>query len=275
MATIRKNNAFLNACVALIVGNVVLLGAAFSEMAIAVEVNSDPATSCEVLHWNRKESAFPYLSVAKPGKYCIDKDYRLSCSEWMGSCGGSGFLEILANDVEVDLQGHTLSRSGRPIEIFGRGRNITIKNGVIENGYLHITTPGSSGFAVGDNFTRIENIRIETGCIHISAANTTIRNSDIAASKNCSTPLTIVGRHPTVEKNRLTTIAGVADAARYGIDLSEGEGAVVRDNTVLNDGPRKNTGGVVLRDSDGAQMEDNRVDNFEQEFVRASVSNGQ
>ncbi|PFH09429.1 hypothetical protein BCF11_1825 [Collimonas sp. PA-H2] len=271
----RRTNTFLNKFIALIACNVVLLGYMFSKPTHAAELINSPVTSCEVLHWNRKEFSRPLLYVDKPGKYCIDQDYRFSCSEWMGSCGSSPFLQIIASDVEVDMRGHTFSRSGRPLEIFGRGRNIFIKNGEIKNGYININAPRSSGFFVGDNFTHIENVRVETGCIHIFAANAIVRNNDVVASKDCTTPLTIVGPHPTIEKNRLTTVAGAFDAARYGIDLSEGEGAVVRGNTILNYGPRENTGAVVLRDGDGVQMENNHVDNFEQAVMRTGTSTGQ
>jgi putative cofactor-binding repeat protein len=272
----------------LIAGNVALLGCTFSESACAADAISNPVTSCEVLHWDRKGSAFPYLSVVKPGKYCIDQDYRFSCSEWLGSCGSSAFLEIFANDVEVDLQGHTLSLSGSSIEIFGRGRNIVIKNGVIKKGKIAIQSlhaPSSDNINRGggytadrfdaDNFTRVENMRIETGSIAISAANAVVRNNDVALNAGFLAPVVIRGPHPVVENNRLTRSTQPSKFSSYGIYLRDVEHAVVRGNTIRNYGTSGNTAAVALRDSQSVHMENNRIDNFERPLEQIDATDGQ
>ena len=286
MAIIHKRRGTIK-CIALL-GIVGLLGSYNCAAAEAVRTRGSPAVSnseCEVLHWDRTHYAHVYLPIRSSGKYCIDQDYRPSCSEWMGSCGSSAFLDIKANDVEIDLRGHTLSRSGRALEVFGQGKNISIKNGVIKNGSIHIRTPEVPSYYVingtppwvdpdfeVNSFTRIENVRIVDGNIEVAGANVVVRNNEVSLGAGYLAPISIYGPYPIIEDNRLTRATEPSKFPSFGIYLRAGNGAVVRGNTIENNGTRENATAIGLRDSKGVRVENNGAENFDKFIERIGMS---
>jgi polygalacturonase len=202
----------------------------------------------------------------------------------MESCGGGWFIEIRSSNVDLDLLGHTLTGSGRNLTIWAKGSNIVIRNGVIKNGSIHIQSPDAPTDVINgnspwvepdfreDNFARIEKIRIEEGGISIAGANAVVRNNDVTLGAGFLAPVTIYGPHPIVENNRLIRDTEPSKLPSYGIYLRKGDDAVVRNNTILNNGTRENTAAIGLRNSVNAHIENNRIDNFEQPIDRIGKS---
>jgi polygalacturonase len=240
--------------------------------------------NCAVIQWDRTAFAHPYLPIDRPGKYCIDQDYHLRCINGAGSCGGGSLIEIMANDVDLDLKGHTLSRKGRAFAIIGRGRNITVKNGIIQNGSILINTPDSpTGPINGDEpmreftldesgFIRVENMRIESGEISVSGANVRIRHSEVVLGSGYLAPISVYGPGAVIEHNRLKRITSPSRFHDYGIYLRNGRGGLIRDNVIENEGAQENTFAFGLRNSQGVMIENNRLRNFSKIIERLGQS---
>jgi hypothetical protein len=213
------------------VGLLLFYGAYFPiQGADAAEQGKDKRASasinnCKLIQWDRTSFAHPYLPIDESGKYCINQDYRLSCINGAGNCGSSPLIEIIADNVDLDLQGHTLSRAGRPLEIFGRGFNISIRNGFIRNGSIRIRTPDTPNETINgdepmeepvlkeDGSIRVENIHIESGGIFVSGANALIRNNEITSKADDLAPICVYGPHSVIENNMLRRITNVSKEA--------------------------------------------------------------
>jgi hypothetical protein len=245
------------------------------------------ANNCKLIQWNRISFAHPYLPIDEPGKYCINQDYRLSCINGAGDCGSSPLIEIIADNVDLDLQGHTLSRAGRPLEIFGRGFNISIKNGFIRNGSIRIRTPDTPNETINgdepmeepvlkeDRSILVENIHIESGGIFVSAANALIRNNEITSEADDLAPICVYGPHSVIENNMLRRITNVSKFHSYGIYLRNSSGSIIRENIITNKGTRVNTFTFGLRNSRGVTIKDNKIHNFSTTVERLGQSDEQ
>lgn len=88
---------------------------------------------------NAKDSAYSKFDIRKPGHYCLSEDLHARF-EYADHRAEGSMIDINANDVVLDLQGHTLGRgrlyknSGGAGIFIGRGNtNIRIMNGILQD----------------------------------------------------------------------------------------------------------------------------------------------
>lgn len=104
--------------------------------AVEADNSSDNATaagSCEVLKWDPKGTVQPSMKISRPGRYCLDQDYKVSCSVFEHGCSGD-LITIRADNVDVDMRGHTVTASGTRAfrGVWGSGKNIRIHHGTFK-----------------------------------------------------------------------------------------------------------------------------------------------
>jgi len=116
-----------------------LLGLVLAFGTIAGTARTAIAQSCTTI------SAVPY-TITAPGRYCLNAD--LSTAQTSGAA-----IEVAANDVTVDLQGHTLNNLGAGVSTRTDGvhsrdrRRITVRNGRIVGFFVgvHLDILSDSG----------------------------------------------------------------------------------------------------------------------------------
>jgi hypothetical protein len=122
-------------------------------------------------------SVIPF-SITQPGKYILQSNLTLSA-------GGFAGIAVMADDVEIDLNGYTLigSLETRRITVVGisaSGRsNVVIRNGAITKFFSGIEAQTTEGLLV-DNVTVFANLK--AGIVLRNCKNTTIRNCKIDKS---------------------------------------------------------------------------------------------
>lgn len=242
----------------------------------------DPTTfvGCAVLRWDRRSTTFPKMFVTEPGKYCVDRDYTIDLRGCIHNCGGQ-FIDIRANEVEIDLRGHTLTMIGRSYGgIQAVGSDITIRNGRIKGSGWGVVfdagppaelPPGAyvahaydiayerhlvyTNTIYGKGGARIENMIIETDREPIAAAGTNVAvigNTIRAGFLKDKDPA-----QPGVPRKFIAT----EPAAMISI---YGPNTVVEGNTIEQTnrtGGRISTYSVLLRDAKGAVVRNNRIRN--------------
>lgn len=88
---------------------------------------------CSVLKWNRTATVKPTMRISEPGRYCLDQDYEISCSVFEHGCAGK-LIDIRADNVDVDMRGHTVTATGTRAYggVWGAGKNIRIHHGTFK-----------------------------------------------------------------------------------------------------------------------------------------------
>src|SRR6266850_7666789 len=134
-------------------------------------------------------TSLPFF-ITQPGVYCLK-----------ASLGGLGGISVQADDVTIDLNGHTLEPSSIGVAAYADQRNITVRNGTIRGGSRAIYFAGAGGSG-----HLVERIRAEGGGIFVAGQGGAVRNN---------------------------TVIGTADANLgpvYGIEIAESTGMRVSDN---------------------------------------------
>ena len=247
--------------------------------------------ACTVIRWDKTVSSFPYLSISSPGKYCLDQDYQTTCYPAIGRCSSTDLVVIRANDVVLDLRGHTLAASGRPIRIYGYGNNINIRNGIIKNGSillrgidtpdyisLHNAAPWVEPDFYADNSLSVERIKIESGAIELYGANSLIRENEVLARENALAAISVYGPNSVIEDNgiRIRT-SGSKKRAAYGVFARAAKNLIIRRNDFQNDEAAQNAFSIGLKNSGDVFLEKNSFGDFESnvEEIGESSTKGQ
>jgi len=165
-------------------------------------------------------TSVPY-AVNAPGVYCLKS-----------SLSGIGGIGIAADDVTIDLNGHTLEvSSGIGVAAYGNSKNGTVRNGTIRGGHFAVAMISSgSGHLV-------ERIRAEGSGIHVRGDGGVVRNNVVIGSTSAN-----IGPN-------------------YGINVHEGAGIRVSDNLIVNPGLGYGgeAGGILALGATGATIERNVV----------------
>lgn len=277
--------------------------------AAAKTAPTQPSAACIPV---RMEKSFAKVTIAKPGRYCLQEDLLIPSFPAIDSAPGA-LVNIAASDVVLDLNGHTLSLGwswrGKGVIGISAGRNlrnITIRNGRIE----HFSQGVSIGNQVwliakdaaemarnrdaetfGQSGHVIENVAFEgvDTAVLLQGRNSIVRNNQITGTRHTeaaavrdksvnptgSTPLAgggvsvilVHGPGNRVENNEINQTAENNGFPTAGIYLRDCKDCVVRSNTLRKPNEdNKSTTGIVLHDSAGAKLLDNRFDGLEKEI---------
>lgn len=254
-----------------------------SEWGLGPQSDVERNEKCELVQWDRRTFAHPYLTIRKAGKYCIGRDYHLTCVNGAGECGGGPLIEIVSDDVDLDLAGHTLARKGRPIQISALGFNISIRNGSIRNGNIRIRTPDSPNEPINaytypsvvpspNGVSSVEGINLVDGSIFVSGANVYIGHNEITPGSEDLAGISVYGPSAKITKNRIHRNTTRSDFHSYGIYLRNGSGSEIRENTVENRGVHQNAFSIGLQDSRGVRIVNNQLRNFSGVVERIGLS---
>ncbi|HEU5182442.1 MAG TPA: right-handed parallel beta-helix repeat-containing protein [Candidatus Polarisedimenticolia bacterium] len=188
-------------------------------------------------------------TITQAGTYIVTRDFCFGQFA-VPPCAAIGTgIDINANDVVVDLNGHTLSMLGSNavgvrVTTSAATRGIVIRNGrIVGDG-----SPNSNGIvSSGTNPVRLSiedvTVRLAMGdCISIASAEQVVveRNS----LEGCANALSIIGSRfqgRIVDNN-------VLDAAGHGMDLLGLEGGQVLGNRVKKFAQTSNANGIWLSD---------------------------
>jgi hypothetical protein len=239
--------------------------------------------ACEVLHWDRESYNKPYMSIERPGKYCLDQDYEFACSIFGHSCGGR-MIEISASNVDLDFRGHTLRMSGTRgyTGVRGYGKNIRVHNGRIQGAGLAITlmnrgaSPGNAypvlQVDTDDVFTEtgfvVERMQFDdvVSAVAVAGSGNQIRDNVIDASLEAKAtsgpPFAVLSYGPSarIERNTFRLHDLTPGSNGYAIYLRSADGTVVEGNTVRVDDTPTGTIGVGLGNSRDVSLRRNRID---------------
>jgi hypothetical protein len=239
--------------------------------------------ACEVLHWDRESYNKPYMSIERPGKYCLDQDYEFACSIFGHSCGGR-MIEISASNVDLDFRGHTLRMSGTRgyTGVRGYGKNIRVHNGRIQGAGLAITlmnrgaSPGNAypvlQVDTDDVFTEtgfvVERMQFDdvVSAVAVAGSGNQIRDNVIDASLDAKAtsgpPFAVLSYGPSarIERNTLRLHDLTPASKGYAIYLRSADGTVVEGNTVRVGDTLTGTIGIGLSNSKDVSLQRNRID---------------
>ena len=181
------------------------------------------------------------MEISAPGSYTLQNDI-LNCYPASGPIAA---ITISANDVVLDLNGHTLSGLGtyQGFGVFINGAsNVTVKKGTITNfaqGVLFLTRTDSSGdhnpaHVFISNNKILNNLRGLFGNRTGSLEDLKAENNEISGNSAGAIVLynAVAG---TIQGNVL------CNNGKYGVSLSNSVSMVIRGNTMTN-----NTNGVVF-----------------------------
>ncbi|MFC5475455.1 right-handed parallel beta-helix repeat-containing protein [Paraherbaspirillum soli] len=260
----------------------------------SADAQNDSDSGCAVLRWDKASFNKPYIAIRKPGRYCLDQDYDFSCSPWTHGCGGN-FIDIEADDVDVDLRGHTLSTSGTRgyAGIKGHGKNIRIHHGTMKGVGTGIklaqrstnwqmapvySYPAYPTLPIAQ-FTEtrfvIENVNFIDvySPILLSGAGNVIRNNQIGAildnrfdedgapkfAGEDEPKVSVLNSGPKalIEYNTISQKTDNHGIAAYTLYLRNGDGSIVRNNRIRVDGSTDKTIAVGLSNSRNVLVQDN------------------
>jgi len=242
--------------------------------------------SCEVLR--PSEENLPSFYISKPGRYCLIRSY--SCNKsyigWDESGTCSSMLGVWADDVDVDLMGHTLS--GHNL-VAGRAENVSIRNGVLDGGAVTIGKKGAPGSLPIRAHWILEDISVRGVGAEISSfgIDNIIRNSKFDITIEDSSGIkyfpieyprdaAIVhsGSGFIFENNTLDVNIDSMSGSRpaYGAYLTDASDSSIKGNVIRFRGKTENTCAIGLNKSTDVNYENNVVKNSESPIELSSDS---
>lgn len=201
--------------------------AAFSSVALAEDGGCMPV------------SAIP-TTLSEPGRYCLVGPLSMEHATGIA-------IEIATDDVELDLNGYTLSGTAagfdtEAVGVASKGRrNITVKNGTVEGFSIGVeleATERSGGFQGGHLVEDLRLIEIRAQGIKVDVPGVVVRRNQIINT-------------------------GSPDSNAIGILVqAKGTGARVLDNDVHRSVSSNFDGGGILVTVDDVVIADNRISDF-------------
>jgi hypothetical protein len=251
---------------------------------------------CIPLQWDKSKFNKPYLSIRKSGNYCLTQDYEFACYPWSHGCGGQ-FIDIRADDVDLDLGGHTLKVSGTKgyAGIWGIGRNIRIHNGTLKGigtgVYLIQKTGGAKlnpiyalpAYPLVPNaeFNRTDFVIEDMNFIDvhlpvmISGRGNVIRNNQIgvilenqihkdgaaafAGEDKPKVAIMSYGPEALIESNKIDQNTVNNGIRAYSLYIRNSDKTVLRGNCINVRGSRKNTVAIGVSNSKEVSVQKNSV----------------
>jgi hypothetical protein len=229
------------------------------------------------------------IFIQKSGTYCLDRDYTFTCTIFHHGCSGQ-FILIEADDVELDMKGHSLSGGRAYTGVYAFGRNISIRNGVlkglaigVEMGHgsrsmPYYARPGAnerkkSPFAT-TNF-HVENMIIQDADygILLGGAGNVIRDNKLTCSlfgpvgnkeygKVAKIGLMNYGSNVLIENNEIEMRSVSSENRSYGIYLRNATDSILKGNeiSITGDGAKI---GLEIYQSRNVKLRDNVLPELE------------
>jgi hypothetical protein len=214
------------------------------------------------------------FTIAAPGRYCLKSDLRLRPNPSFGMrLNAPAAIKVLANDVTIDFQGHTLddvtngiATNALAIRAYNRKR-LTITNGTIMRYFIAVAIVGDTSEDVTVEHMRFERVRYAAVSLN-KVKNYAVRenllsamghgnawympHAILASGNGVISANVIEGVIPNEHKGRTATEAisvkdGVAtidgntienaampDGESYGINVLKGATATITRNKVAN-----------------------------------------
>jgi hypothetical protein len=207
-------------------------------------------------------SSVPFTATA-PGIYCLK-------SSLVASVAAGAAIDVNADDVVVDLNGHALEASG-PNNALGvraaSNKNVTVRNGTIR-GFAGAVALGS--FTTPTQGHVVEKLRAEGNSafgIRVQGAGSIVRNNLVirtGGSKGGSSGIIAIGSGVHIVDNEVVeTVEGTGSQA-IAINVGGAPGAVIERNVVSNEafGPTDSYGIFVSSTCPKTAIMGNRVANM-------------
>lgn len=191
-------------------------------------------------------------TIATPGSYVLVSDVTFTPT-------ASGCLTITADDVAIDLNGHTITgpggANGNSYGIIANGNNITIRNGTIRtfgNAGIRNTVGVRTGLVVEDMTIRDMN---SAGVIAQQTPGVTVRRCHFSTIPKFSGTVIGAAADALIEDCKFEGITTLSGATTV---ISASAGSVIRNNTMSG---YTSTGGSVraINVSGSAIIEDNLI----------------
>ena len=181
-------------------------------------------TGCTVI------SGVPF-TVNAPGIYCLN-------GSLVASAPVGASIEVSANDVVIDLNGHTLEASGPNNAVGVRaiaGKNVTVRNGTIR-GFAGGLSLG--GFGAASSGYVAEKLRVEGSSAHgIRVQGGSVRHNLVirtGGSTGGSSGIIAIGSGVHVSDNEVVETVEAAGGQAIAINVGLAPGAVIERNVVSN-----------------------------------------
>jgi len=195
-----------------------ILGLAFASGAMAETVNCTAITTV------------PY-AIYTPGTYCLTKDFSTSMT------GTVAAIDIVAKDVVLDLNGHTLSNSaGSGLGVSASASNITIRNGTVR-GFAGGVRLWADQTAPGNVIEQLLIVGSTSYGISATGDGTTIRNNRVLKTTNTpdiawATGIHSEGPNARILNNDVMDVASPAGFLAWGISVAAANGTVIAGNRI-------------------------------------------
>lgn len=170
----------------------------------AFEINQDcAAVGC----FAGDTAGFP-ITITSPGKYLLTSDLATS--------GANDAIDVSATDVEIDLNGHTISGGGA----------------CSGNGPLGVTCVGlDSGAGLSVTATGALRVHIHDGTVHGFTTGIAILNADYGTVVD---HLTVTQNHDGMQIQAATSASAVTRILNSQLDLNANDGALAVNSTLLH-----------------------------------------
>ena len=212
-------------------------------------------------------SSVPFTAAA-PGIYCLN-------SSLVASVTFGAAIDVSADDVVVDLNGHALEAAG-PNNALGvravSNKNVTVRNGTIR-GFAGGVALGS--FTTPTQGHVAEKLRVEgssTYGIRVQGTGSIVRNNLVirtGATKGGSSGIIAIGSSVHVVGNEVVETVEIAGSQAIAINVGNAPGAVIERNVVSNAalGPTDSVGIFVSPTCPMTAVIGNRVANMRRGIV--------
>jgi hypothetical protein len=231
----------------------------------------------------------PPIVISSPGSYCLLADYALKLT------GSSAAIEVTANNVIIDFNGHRIGNMAAGSSNYGAGvmvqmpiQNLTLRNGTLRGFHTGISMGGpgmghlvedmlidqslyGGMYIFADNTTVRRNRVLASGTwgdqgvlgIHVAGSNNRVIDNDVTNTTstvwNFIVGIDVEGDRFIVSGNRVTGLFAPASAIEYGIRAS-GTGTIANNFVLDNELPAGGSGfGIAAMSSPAVKIVGNNV----------------
>ena len=219
-------------------------------------------------------------TISRPGVYCLARDFATAAPSGTA-------ITINANDVVLDLNGHTLDGSAAglgtaTVGIAATGHsNITIKNGTVR-GFLAGIRLAEGGDSFGHLIEGIRADRNTSEGISVGGEGSRVRGNYVSQTGGSTAPLAgraygILVSTPggVVADNQVVGTTAIATSYAYGIHATRCDGLVIEGNRVVNEAPPPAYSfGILVPFSEDVLVVNNRLSHLDEGVTYSSGGTG-